>query len=173
MPTLIFLGLLLSVTNGPGIDFLSLRDDFGSVTGIYDTRESKRKYHLSGLLTLEERENLRNIFATLENQVNKNKIHIDYGYALYSIKNGISDNTLKKVTSNEMRKYAHTQMSVCIDMLGDVYLYREAGFLNREGNKNSLLEELVKNTLKNVLEKFLYDLKEFKTNKMIYVLWIP
>ena len=147
-----------SVTNGPGIDFLSLRDDFGSVTGIYDTRDSKRKYHLSGLLTFEERENLRNIFATLENQVNKHKIHIDYGYALYSIKNGISDNTLKKVTSNEMRKYAHTQMSVCIDMLGDVYLYREAGFLNREGNKKFIIGRTgKKNTLKNVLEKFLYD----------------
>ena len=73
-----------------------------------------------------------------------------------------------------MRKYAHTQMSVCIDMLGDVYLYREAGFLNREGNKKFIIGRTSKkNTLKNVLEKFLYDSEEFKMNKMIYVLWIP
>ena len=57
-----------------------------------------------------------------------------------------------------MRKYAHTQMSVCIDMLGDVFLYREAGFLDREGNDKFIIGRISKkNSLKSVLKKFLYE----------------
>ena len=52
-----------------------------------------------------------------------------------------------------MRKYAHTQMSVCIDMLGDVYLYREAGFLNREGNKKFIIGRTSKKYIKKCLRK--------------------
>ena len=147
-----------SIDNGKGIDFLSLRDDFGTVTGIYDKSDSKRKYHLSGLLNSEERKKLTQTFKTLENNNEINNIHIDYGYALYSIRNGITENTLKKVNNDQMRKYAHTQMSVCIDMLGDVFLYREAGFLDREGNDKFIIGRISKkNSLKSVLKKFLYE----------------
>ena len=30
-----------------------------------------------------------------------------------------------------MRQYGFTQISVAIDLFGDVFLFREAGFLNR------------------------------------------
>ena len=147
-----------SIDNGPGIDFLSLRDDFGTVTGVYDKSDSKRKYHLSGLLSFEERKKLTKIFETLENNKEINNIHIDYGYALYAIRNGITESTLKKVNNNDMRKYAHTQMSVCIDMVGDVFLYREAGFLDREGNKKFIIGRVNgNNSLKSIIEKFLYE----------------
>ena len=33
-----------------------------------------------------------------------------------------------------MRKSGYPQMSVAVDSLGDVFLYREAGFLDRPGN---------------------------------------
>ena len=39
-----------------------------------------------------------------------------------------------------MRKFGHTQMSVCIDLFGDVFLYREAGFLNQMKTINLSLE---------------------------------
>ena len=117
-----------SIDNGPGIDFLSLRDDFGTVTGVYDKSDSKRKYHLSGLLSFEERKKLTKIFETLENNKEIKNIHIDYGYALYAIRNGITESTLKKVNNNDMRKYAHTQMSVCIDMVGDVFYIEKLVF---------------------------------------------
>ena len=40
-----------AVDNGPGIDFLSLRDDFDTVTGISDKSDSK-KYHLGACLIM-------------------------------------------------------------------------------------------------------------------------
>ena len=38
------------------LNFLSLRDDFDTVTGISDKSDAKRKYHLSGLLSHKDRE---------------------------------------------------------------------------------------------------------------------
>ena len=55
-----------------------------------------------------------------------------------------------------MRKYAHTQMSVCIDMLGDVFLYREAGFLDREGNDKFIIGRISKKILLNLYLKNFY-----------------
>ena len=144
------------VNNGPGINFLSLRDDFDTVTGISDKSDAKRKYHLSGLLSHKDREKLTRVFNDLENSNISNELHIDYGYALYSCKNGMTSNQLKKVSDNEMRKYGHTQMSVCIDLFGDVFLYREAGFLNRNGNEKFIIGRLNKNnSLKSIIKNFL------------------
>ena len=144
------------IDNGPGINFLSLRDDFDTVTGISDKSDSKRKYHLSGLLSDADREKLIKIFNELERSNVINNLHVDYGYALYSIKNGIIDNHLKKVSDKEMRKFGHTQMSVCIDLFGDVFLYREAGFLNRHGNDKFIIGRVnEKNFLKSILQNFL------------------
>ena len=33
-----------------------------------------------------------------------------------------------------MRKFGFPQLSVAVDLYGDVFLFREAGFLNRVGN---------------------------------------
>ena len=55
-----------------------------------------------------------------------------------------------------MRKFGHTQMSVCIDLFGDVFLYREAGFLNRNGNDKFIIGRVnEKNSLKSILQNFL------------------
>ena len=56
-----------------------------------------------------------------------------------------------------MRKYAHTQMSVCIDML-EMSIFIEKQVLNREGNKNSLLKNY-KKYIKKCLRKVPYDLE--------------
>ena len=56
----------------------------------------------------------------------------------FSIKNGIIDNHLKKVSDKEMRKFGHTQMSVCIDLFGDVFISR-GRFLNRNGNDKFII----------------------------------
>tara|TARA_B100001057_G_C22808550_1_gene934450 strand:+ start:121 stop:1638 length:1518 start_codon:yes stop_codon:yes gene_type:complete len=144
------------VDNGQGINFLSLRDDFDTVTGISDKSDSKRKYHLSGLLNNKDREKLTRIFSELEKSSVINNLHVDYGYALHSIRNGVINNHLKKVNDSEMRKFGHTQMSVAIDLFGDVFLYREAGFLNRKGNEKFIIGRInEKNSLKSVIKKFL------------------
>ena len=144
------------VNNGPGINFLSLRDDFDTVTGISDKQDHDRKYHLDGLLTDEDRNNLLDVFKSFDNDKRLKNLHIDYGYALHSIKLGILGKTLKKVTYENMRTFGHTQMSVCIDLYGDVFLYREAGFLNRNGNKKFIIGRVNNNnSLKEVIENFL------------------
>ena len=144
------------VTNGPGINFLSLRDDFDTVTGISDEKDAKRKYHLSGLLTETDREKLIKIFKTLENNEVIKNMHVDYGYALHPIRFGVLGNSLKKVNYKSMRQYGHTQMSLCIDLFGDVFLYREAGFLERKGNEKFIIGRINKDkSLKNILENFL------------------
>ena len=57
-----------------------------------------------------------------------------------------------------MRKFGHTQLSVCIDLFGDVFLYREAGFLNRKGNEKFIIGRVNNNnSLKEVIENFLYN----------------
>ena len=112
------------VKNGPGIDFLSLRDDFDTVTGISDVRDHDKKYHLDGLLTEEDRKELIKLFKNFENDSRLQNLHIDYGYALHPIRLGVLGKKLTKITDDKMRKYGHTQLSVCVDLYGDVFLYR-------------------------------------------------
>ena len=47
---------------------------------------------------------------------------------------GVLGKPLVRVPGKQMRKSGYPQMSVAIDSLGDVFLYREAGFLDRPGN---------------------------------------
>lgn len=54
-------------------------------------------------------------------------LHIDLGYALESLRRGV-DAQLVRIRPETMRPTAHPQVAVQIDLLGDVYLYREAGF---------------------------------------------
>ncbi|MEV6800360.1 dTDP-4-amino-4,6-dideoxy-D-glucose ammonia-lyase [Micromonospora rifamycinica] len=54
-------------------------------------------------------------------------LHVDYGYALHSLMTG-SDVQLVRIRPETMRPTAHPQVSVQVDLLGDVYLYREAAF---------------------------------------------
>ena len=144
------------VKNGPGIDFLSLRDDFDTVTGISDERDHNKKYHLDGLLTEQDRKELLSLFKDFENDNRLKNLHIDYGYALHPIKLGVLGKKLTRVSDEKMRKYGHTQLSVCVDLYGDVFLYREAGFLNRNGNEKFIIGRVNDNiSFKQVIENFL------------------
>ena len=156
----------IEVTNGPGIDFLSLRDDFDTVTGISDERDHDKKYHLDGLLTEQDRKELLTLFKDFESDERLKNLHIDYGYALHPIKLGILGKKLTRVTDEKMRKYGHTQLSVCVDLYGDVFLYREAGFLNRNGNEKFIIGRVNENTsFKQVIESFLNNTNGIKTEK--------
>ncbi len=127
------------VDNGKGIDFLTLREDFGSVTEINDDVDKSvegRKYHLDGLMTDEQRENLISIFEKFNTRREKecSDMHVDFGYAMVALGEGVLGKPLARVTGKQMRKSGYPQMSVAVDSLGDVFLYREAGFLDRPGN---------------------------------------
>tara|TARA_R100001509_G_C4876391_1_gene218642 strand:+ start:889 stop:2406 length:1518 start_codon:yes stop_codon:yes gene_type:complete len=151
------------VNNGRGIDFLTLREDFGSVTEITDDVDKiveGRKYHLDGFLSDEQRKKLIDIF----NKFNVRKdneapnMHVDFGYAMVSLGEGVLGKPLARVSGESMRPSGYPQMSVAVDSLGDVFLYREAGFLDRPGNDkfkagrisiNKPIEKVISDYVKN------------------------
>jgi len=124
---------------GPGIDFLTIREDFGSVTEITDGVDKDvdgRKYHLDGFLSEEQRVQLIDIFKVFNERREEEcpNLHVDFGYAMVALGEGVLGKPLARVNGNQMRKSGFSQLSVAIDSLGDVFLYREAGFKDRPGN---------------------------------------
>ncbi len=150
------------VNNGNGIDFLTLRDDYGSVTDDDEKDGLDRKYSLNEFLTENDRKKLIKIFKEF-NVKQKNKcpnLHVDYGYAMVSLGDGIFGKPLARVDGKQMRKSGFPQLSVAIDSAGDVFLYREAGFLDRQGNDKFIAGRIPNGgTLEKVLKKFVGDKK--------------
>jgi dTDP-4-amino-4,6-dideoxy-D-glucose ammonia-lyase len=137
------------VDNGKGVDFLTLREDFGSVTEITDDVDKiveGRKYHLDGFLSEKQRENLIGIFKEFNLKRKKEcpNLHVDFGYAMVALGDGILGKPLVRVSGKQMRPSGYPQMSVAVDSLGDVFLYREAGFLDRPGNNKFIAGRITK-----------------------------
>ena len=156
--------------DGPGIDFLTIREDFGSVTEITDGVDKDvdgRKYHLDGFLSEEQRTQLIDIFKIFNDRREKEcpDLHVDFGYAMVALGEGVLGKPLARVNGNQMRKSGFSQLSVAIDSLGDVFLYREAGFKDRPGNDKFIAgritdEKDLDSTLKEFVEsKHTADLK--------------
>ena len=106
----------------------------------------------------EERKKLKdNIFKfeELKKKLCPN-LYVDYGYSLETLFKGQVDSGLIKVNGKQMRKFGFTQISVAIDLYGDVFLFREAGFLNREGNKKMIIGRISKDkSLESIIKNFL------------------
>ena len=66
-------------------------------------------------------------------------VDVDFGYALVAISEGKVGKSLLKVDGTKMRKSGFPQLSVAVDLNGDIFLYREAGFLDRPGNSKFIL----------------------------------
>lgn len=148
------------VDNGRGVDFLTLREDFGSVTEINDDVDKQvegRKYHLEGFMTDEQRENLIGVFHEFNKRKDKMcpDMHVDFGYAMVALGDGVLGKPLVRVSGEEMRKSGYPQMSVAIDSLGDVFLYREAGFLDRPGNQKFVAGRIGEKDLEGTLKDFI------------------
>jgi dTDP-4-amino-4,6-dideoxy-D-glucose ammonia-lyase len=124
------------------VDFLNVREDYsGRADGTLP--EAERTELQEGLLAFEERVGRRT--PTL---------NIDYGYALHSLKTG-ADAEMLRIRPRTMRPSAHPQMSVQVDLLGDVYLYREAGFPDLAGAKRYIAGQVGPGTsLMEVVERF-------------------
>ena len=147
-----------NVTNGKGVNFLTLRDDYQSVTEQSEKIDTERKYRLEKVMNEDERKKLKEYIFRFEELKSKlcPDLFVDYGYSLESLFKGQFDGGLTKVTGLEMRKYGFTQISVAIDLYGDVFLFREAGFLNREGNEKMIIGRISKeNHLEKVIKDFL------------------
>ena len=146
------------VNNGNGVNFLTLRDDYQSVTSHSEKKDVERKYRLEKSMNIDEREKLKEIIFKFEEK-RKNlcpDLYVDYGYSLESLFKGHVDTGLIKIGGNSMRKFGFTQMSVAIDLYGDVFLFREAGFLNRQGNKKMIIGRINKNlSLEKIIKNYL------------------
>ena len=156
-----------NVNNGEGVNFLTLRDDYQSVTGNKLAYDENRKYRLDSQMDGEVRKVL--IDKLTEFESNKKKLcpnlYIDYGYSLEALSNNIFDKELVKVTHKDMRNFGFTQMSVAIDLYGDVFIFREAGFLNRVGNEKFIIGRIDKNkNLEDVIKDFLNKNEPIKYN---------
>ena len=147
-----------NVENGEGVDFLTLRDDYQSVTGNHNKFDNKRKYRLSGKMDTKLRKRLIEKikeFKSYKSSVCPN-LFVDFGYSLEALSNEIFDEQLIKASYKNMRNFGFTQMSVAIDLYGDVFLYREAGFLNRPGNHKFIIGRISKTKfLETVISDFL------------------
>ena len=94
-------------------------------------------------------------FIKRKNEMFEN-LHIDFGYSLENLAEGIVGDPLIQVNGDEMRSFGFPQLSVAIDLFGDVFLFREAGFLDREGNKKFIIGRINKDkTLQEVMKEFL------------------
>ena len=152
---------------GTGINFLTLRDDYQSVTGNDPSLDDIRKYRLQNEMTINQRKRLLEILQKFKfyKKTNLPNLHIDYGYSLEYLSNNIFDKGLAKVKGEKLRKFGFTQMSVAVDLHGDVFLFREAGFLERPGNKKVIIGRINENeTLESIIKSFLKKNKpiEFK-----------
>jgi len=148
------------VDNGRGVDFLTLREDFGSVTEINDDVDKSvegRKYHLDGFMTDEQREHLIDVFHEFNKRKDKMcpDMHVDFGYAMVALGDGVLGKPLARVSGEQMRKSGYPQMSVAIDSLGDIFLYREAGFLDRPGNQKFCAGRIGEKTIEDTLKDFI------------------
>ena len=149
------------VCNGNGVDFLTIREDFGSVTEIDDDADKDvdgRKYNLEVLLSVEQRTQLIDIFKEFNERREKEcpNLHVDFGYAMVALGEGVLGKPLARVNGTQMRKSGFPQLSVAIDSAGDVFLYREAGFLDRPGNDKFIAGRITDGeTLESVLKRFI------------------
>jgi dTDP-4-amino-4,6-dideoxy-D-glucose ammonia-lyase len=110
-----FIAELNDAAPGRPIDFLNLREDYSG--------------RPDGKLPPGERAELRDALGAFAERVAAETptLNVDYGYALESLRQG-TDAELIRVGHDAMRPSAHIQASVQVDLLGDVYLYRESGF---------------------------------------------
>jgi dTDP-4-amino-4,6-dideoxy-D-glucose ammonia-lyase len=119
------------------ISFVTLREDF-----------SQSNNYISD----EEREKLHKIFIEVEQETD---VHIDYGYALHSVRHGRPTGPIQMATHEQMDRHGWPQIATSVDSLGNLYVYHETGFLDRPGSdryiigniKNSNVADIVKEHL--------------------------
>lgn len=113
------------------IDFITLRENFQKP---------------NELDTFGDREELKRIFKIVDERIEKSRdlqyVHIDYGYALNALREGVDAPTMHCITDEQMLPKGFPQVDVVVDAYGYVYLCREAGFLDRPGNDRFIIGQV-------------------------------
>ncbi len=128
-------------------DFLTLREDFS----IYGDR-----------MSIDQKKILANSILEFENLIHNDdylkNIFVDYGFTLEPLKNGILTEKFENIFASleDLKDFGVPQASVAVDLYGDVYLYREAAFLDRPGAKRYIIGNLIdEGSMQNVMKNFI------------------
>ncbi|HZQ68502.1 MAG TPA: radical SAM protein [Terriglobales bacterium] len=107
----------------------------------------------------EEREQLRDeLFALGQffSERGLSDLTIDFGYAMEGLMKGRETGPVHRVTHQEMCERGYPQISVVVDLLGDIYLYREAAFLGRKGADRYIIGRLGRDgSFEQILERYI------------------
>lgn len=134
------------------VDFLTLREDYSvpPEQGLADT----------------ERAALIDVFERLSDRVAEDDLaglEVDFGYGLHPMSRGYAGRALEMVEHTDMRRRGYPQVSVVVDLLGDVYLYREAGFLDRPGADRYIIGRVTpERSLAQVVEEHVLSRREIE-----------
>ena len=127
-------------------DFLTLREDFSIHQDRYDEPDKKRLSQI-----------IKKINKEITNNVYLKNLYVDYGFALEGLNKGYLKKSLANsfVTNEEFKILGIPHSSVVVDLYGDVYMFREAGFLDRPGAKRYIIGNLIKDgSMANIIDKF-------------------
>ena len=106
------------------ISFVTLREDF-----------SQSNNYISD----EEREKLHKIFIEVEQETD---VHIDYGYALHSVRHGRPTGPIKMATHEQMDRHGWPQIATSVDSLGNLCIGEIVGGSQREERLDVLKKKM-------------------------------
>ncbi len=129
------------------VAFLSLRENYAASGGT--------------AICGEEREQLRDELCALADYFSQRglkALEIDFGYAMEGLMKGRESEPVHRVSHREMCGRGYPQVSVVVDLLGDVYLFREAAFLGRVGASRYIIGRLGRDgSFEQVLRRYVAD----------------
>jgi dTDP-4-amino-4,6-dideoxy-D-glucose ammonia-lyase len=133
--------------SGGGVAFLTLRENYaasGSAAIVGAEREFLRQELLATQHYLRDR--------------GLGGLKVDFGYAMQGLLDGIDLAPVKQVRHTDLLGKAYPQISVVIDLIGDVYLYREAAFIGRDGAQRYIVGRLGRDgSLEEILRQYIAD----------------
>jgi dTDP-4-amino-4,6-dideoxy-D-glucose ammonia-lyase len=134
-----------------GINFLTLRENYAA----------SGEAAISG----DERERLRDQLIELQSffiAEGMKEFEVDLGYGMRGLVEGVETAPVRRVGHTDMLGRGYPQISVVIDLLGDVYLYREAAFIGRVGADRYIIGRLTPELgLAELLQRYLADSDRF------------
>jgi dTDP-4-amino-4,6-dideoxy-D-glucose ammonia-lyase len=90
------------------------------------------------------------------------EFEVDLGYGMRGLVEGVETAPVRRVAHTDILGRGYPQISVVVDLLGDVYLYREAAFIGRVGADRYIIGRLTPEVgLAELLQRYLEDRNRF------------
>jgi dTDP-4-amino-4,6-dideoxy-D-glucose ammonia-lyase len=134
-----------------GVNFLTLRENYAA----------------SGHAAIngDERERLRDELIDLQGffiAEGMKEFEVDLDYGMRGLVEGAETAPVRRVAHTDMLGRGYPQISVVVDLLGDVYLYREAAFIGRAGADRYIVGRITPEVgLAELLQRYLADHERF------------